>query len=81
MRHCINCNLTLPAETNYCPYCGQAQSVKRIDGRYIISEIGSILNFKKGFFYTVRELLLRPGITIQRFINTDELVQASFFML
>ena len=71
MRHCTHCKLALQEESNYCAHCGQKQSLSRINGRYIISEIGSVLNFEKGFFYTIRELILRPGKSIQDFINRD----------
>lgn len=83
MRHCFNCNFTLQPESNFCPQCGQAQTLNRINGRYIISEIGSVLNFKKGFFYTIRELLIRPGKTIQSFINRERnrLVKPIIFLI
>ncbi len=71
MNHCFNCNHTLQAESKYCPQCGREQSLKRINGKYIVSEVGSVLNFEKGFFYTIKELLLRPGKTVQEFINRD----------
>tara|TARA_R110002073_G_scaffold279026_1_gene442833 strand:+ start:72825 stop:73547 length:723 start_codon:yes stop_codon:yes gene_type:complete len=56
---------------------------KRIDKKYIISEIGSVLNFEKGILYTVKELLIRPGITIRRFILEDrtKLVKPVIFII
>jgi hypothetical protein len=36
---------------NYCFNCGHPQVIERINGRYIVSEIGSVLNFQKGFFF------------------------------
>ena len=47
------------------------QTLERIDGSYIWSEISSILNFDKGIFYTIRELFLRPGKAIQEFLLHD----------
>lgn len=44
---------------------------KRIDGKYILHEIISVLNFDKGIFYTKKELLIRPGKSIQCFIQKD----------
>lgn len=44
---------------------------KRIDGKYILSEIVSVLSFEKGFFYTVKELAIRPGKSIAHFIRKD----------
>lgn len=44
---------------------------KRIDRKYILSEIVSVLNFDKGIFYTIIELVIRPGKSIQHFIQKD----------
>ncbi len=67
--NCKNCNTEI--NQNYCPNCGQPAKLKRIDGKYILSEIGSVLNFDKGIFFTIRELLLRPGQSIRNFISDD----------
>ncbi|MCG8329913.1 MAG: DUF3667 domain-containing protein [Chitinophagales bacterium] len=68
---------------NFCSNCGKPRSLKRIDGKYILSEIGSVLNFDKGILYTIRELLLRPGQNIQNFINEDRnrLVKPIIFII
>ena len=55
----------------FCSTCGAPQKVKRIDGKYILSEIGSEFNFDKGLLFTIREVLLRPGTHIQNFIKKD----------
>ena len=46
-------------------------TLERIDGKYIWSEISSVLNFHKGIFYTIKELLIRPGKTIREFLMYD----------
>ena len=56
---------------NYCPDCGTPTALDRINGQYMVREVGSVLNFEKGIFYTIRELLLRPGKNIQIFISED----------
>lgn len=68
---------------NYCSNCGRAQNLKRIDGKYIISEIGNVLNFNRGIFYTIKELLIRPGKNIQSFIHKDRnrLVKPIIFII
>lgn len=57
--------------------------LRRIDGKYIASEIGSVLNFDRGFFYTMRELLLRPGNAIRHFIQVERnrLVKPIIFII
>lgn len=55
----------------YCSTCGRPLEVPRINGRYLISEVGRILNLEKGILFTIRELLIRPGQNIQQFIIAD----------
>ena len=66
---CKACGLL--AEGAYCADCGRPRSLKRIDGAYVIQEIGSILNFDKGLLYTIKQLLIHPGETVKTFITSD----------
>lgn len=68
---------------NYCPVCGQPQHLERINGRYILSEIGSVFNFQKGIFFTIKELLIRPGHNVRQFIGKDRnrLVKPILFII
>ncbi len=81
MNICKKCKNEI--QSDYCPYCGHPQEIERINGRYIISEIGSVLNFHKGIFHTIRELLIRPGQNIRQFISEDRsrLVKPIMFIL
>ncbi|MGB0391859.1 MAG: DUF3667 domain-containing protein [Salibacteraceae bacterium] len=45
--------------------------MKRINGEYLVNEIGSVLNFDKGILFTIRELIVRPGKTTRQFIEED----------
>lgn len=47
------------------------KTLERIDGKYIWNEISSVLNFDKGIFYTVKELIIRPGKTVKNFLLFD----------
>lgn len=49
----------------------KSENLERIDGKYIWSEISSVLNFDKGILYTIKELFLRPGDTVREFILFD----------
>ncbi len=49
----------------------QLKVLKRIDRKYILSELISILNLEKGIFYTIKEILIRPGKSVQHFIQKD----------
>jgi hypothetical protein len=78
---CNKCNSDV--KQNYCPNCGTPVELKRINGQYILKEIGSVLNFDKGILYTIRELLFRPGKNIQTFIIKDRnrLVKPIIFII
>lgn len=81
MPSCPNCHQEVSG--NYCANCGQSQKLKRIDGHYIIHEIEHVLHFEKGILYTMRELLLRPGQSIRRFLTDDRsrLVKPVIFII
>lgn len=78
---CSHCRKEVVNE--FCSYCGHPKELTRIDGGYILSEIGSVLNFKKGILYTIKELLLRPGKNIRQFILEDRnrLVKPIIFII
>lgn len=81
MNSCKKCKNEI--QSDYCPYCGHPQEIERINGSYLISEIGSILNFQKGIFHTIKELLIRPGQNIRQFISEDRsrLVKPIMFII
>ncbi|NBC08837.1 MAG: DUF3667 domain-containing protein [Bacteroidetes bacterium] len=59
------------------------EPLPRIDGKYIWSEISSVLNFDKGILFTIKELLLRPGSTVREFLLFDRkrLVKPIIFVI
>ena len=69
MTTCKNCNQ--PTNGNYCSICGRPTKLRRIDKHYIINEIGDFLGANKGFLYTVKEMLTKPGESVKRFIAED----------
>lgn len=81
LEYCKKCQKEV--DTNYCSNCGYPRELKRIDKKYIVAEIGSVLNFDKGIFYTIKELLIRPGITVKKFIREDRnrLVKPVIFII
>ncbi|MFV8345099.1 DUF3667 domain-containing protein [Flavobacterium sp. ZB4P13] len=48
-----------------------SEKLKRIDGHYISHEIQHLLHFEKGFLFTIKSLLIRPGKAIREFIFED----------
>ncbi len=78
---CKKCGAEL--SDDFCSKCGNPKTLKRIDGSYILTEIVSVLNFDKGIFYTIKELMIRPGENIQKFIHRDRnrLVKPILFVI
>lgn len=68
-KKCKRCNTE--QRGSFCANCGAPQSIPRINGRFILMELARVFNFEKGIFYTIRELLLRPGQSVQHFIHVD----------
>ena len=69
MASCVNCNNQISED--FCPKCGQSAKLKRIDKHYVSHELLHLFHFEKGFFYTAKELLLRPGDSIKEFIDKN----------
>ena len=78
---CKNCNN--PVNDRFCGNCGQPVQLKRVDGHYVLHEIQHILHIEKGFPYTIKELLIRPGKIVREFIthNRSRLVKPILFMI
>jgi hypothetical protein len=81
IKTCLNCGHTV--NENFCPNCGQPAKLKRIDRHYITHEIQHLLHFEKGFLYTIKELLTRPGLAIKTYIreNRNRLIKPIPFLI
>ena len=65
---CKNCEQSFQGD--FCNNCGQKYSVRRIDYKYFLDEVSnSLLQINRGFFYTLKELFVRPGKSISDFLN------------
>lgn len=78
---CKNCKNKV--SDNFCSNCGQPLKLSKINGEYVLFEIGSMFNFQKGMLFTVKELLIRPGKIINNYIDNDRsrLVKPIIFLL
>ncbi len=81
MTNCINCNHSITE--NFCSNCGHPAKLKRIDWHYILHEIQHVLHVEKGIFYTIKELVIRPGQSVRQFIseNRNRLVKPIIFII
>ncbi len=80
-QNCKNCNEIFTG--SYCNTCGQPASLKRIDQHYVSHEIFHLFHFEKGFFYTIKEMLVRPGESAKEFIgeNRNKLMKPVPFLI
>ena len=66
--NCKNCGL--PIEGKFCSHCGQKSNTSRINFSNFLTEVSeSFFQIDKGFFYTLRELFVRPGKSLNEFLN------------
>ena len=79
--NCKNCLSKIHG--NYCAQCGHAAKLKRIDGHFILHEIEHVLHFEKGLFFTIRELLIRPGKSVREYVSgrRDRLFKPIIFII
>lgn len=60
---CLNCDT--PLADKFCGHCGQPATTHRLTMGHLLHEIPhTIWHVDKGIFYTLRQLLTRPGATI-----------------
>ena len=72
---CKNCGNEFNG--NFCNQCGQKASVKRLTYRSLADNLlQGFLHVDKGFFYTIRMLIVNPGKVVLDFINCK---RASYF--
>lgn len=78
---CLSCHSLLYGP--FCSACGKPKALRRIDGGFVLDQIASVFNLHRGFFYSIRELLVRPGPTVQEFLHSDRsrLVKPIVFIL
>ena len=66
--NCKNCNQKFVG--NFCNYCGQAANTHKLSLHYIWHDLQhGLFHFDNGIFYTIKQLLTRPGHTTREFIN------------
>lgn len=68
---CANCGRVIGApEQKFCPSCGQPTPAHRIDWHFLGHELEhSVLHMDRGIFYSLKNLMLRPGHFIRDYIE------------
>lgn len=67
-KNCLNCGHK--TQGKFCSNCGQKTDTHRMNWHYVWHDLPhSFLHVDKGIFYTFKQLTLRPGITINEFLD------------
>ena len=68
---CANCDRAIVGSgQKFCPACGQPTPARRIDWHFLGHEIEhSVLHMDRGIFYSLKELMLRPGHLMRDYIE------------
>jgi Protein of unknown function (DUF3667) len=68
---CANCDRAVGgADQKFCPACGQPTPTHRIDWHFLGHELEhSVLHMDRGIFYSLKNLMLRPGHFIRDYIE------------
>lgn len=69
MTSCSNCKTD--SSGNFCSSCGNPLVIHRIDKSYFTQELLKLIGYERGFLYTAKGLLLRPGKVIREYIEED----------
>lgn len=65
---CLNCGNTFVG--NYCNQCGQKYTVARITWKELFHNVPHMLfHLDDGFFYTIKQLVVKPGQTIREYLG------------
>lgn len=68
---CINCDRAVGgADQKYCPGCGQPTPAHRIDWHFLGHEMEhSVLHMDRGIFFSIKQLMGRPGLLLRDYIE------------
>lgn len=65
---CKNCGYHF--NDHFCSKCGQSAHTERIDFKYFIHDIPhSVFHIDKGFFFTLKAMVTRPGLAIKEYLE------------
>lgn len=66
--NCKNCGATV--QDNYCGHCGQKATVGKLTTAQVGQELfNNLLQIDHGFWYTCKELFVRPGASIREYLQ------------
>jgi len=67
---CLNCGHPLDLTDRFCAYCGQINTTKRLTLKDFISEfVLSVFTYDSKFWYTLKDLLFKPGRITRNYVD------------
>lgn len=67
-KDCLNCGAAVTSA--FCPECGQKTNTNRLNWHYVWHDIPhSVFHLDKGFFFTIKQMALRPGKAVNEFLD------------
>ena len=68
--HCAECGRAIDVpQQHFCPACGQPTPVHRVDWHFLGHELEhSLLHMDRGLLFTLKSLVLRPGVFIRAYL-------------
>ena len=77
---CLNCNNEV--YDKFCSKCGQSIQTSRVNSKEVFSELGyGLFHLNSGLFYTAKELLLRPAVTVRNYLSGKRVGYVKPFIL
>jgi len=77
---CLNCGHPLDLSDVYCSYCSQLNSTKQLSLKDFLGEfLTSIVTYDSRLRYTINDLLFKPGVITQNYVNGQRLKYANPF--
>ena len=67
---CLNCNVTLEGEENFCSNCGQRNNINQLSFKLFVEEFfGDVFSYDSRLWGTVFPLILKPGKVAYEFVS------------
>ena len=67
---CLNCDLPLAGEENFCPNCGQRNDTRGLNfGSFIHAIFSEFISYDSRLWRTIKVLLLKPGLVSRDYID------------
>jgi hypothetical protein len=76
---CLNCGSEI--RERYCGSCGQSAHTHRFSLTHIFAHdlVHGVFHVDKGFLYTAREIIIRPGVAVRSYIQGKRVSHYNYF--